>query len=133
MRRTAVLALTLTALLVMAACSGGGGGGEVTPAPVTVATPVNGVVQVTISERDIQPKVVSIKAGVEVTFQVTSEGSYHTFSIEDANEREITNLRVPRGAPETVAVTIDQPGTYVFYCRVTGHRGFSEEGKLIVE
>jgi plastocyanin len=117
----------------MAACGGGGGGGEATPAPAAVATPVNGVVQVTISERDIQPKVVSIKAGVEVTFQVTSENSYHTFTIEDVDEQEITNLRVPRGAPETVAVTIDQPGTYVFYCRVTGHRGFGEEGQLIVE
>ena len=70
---------------------------------------------------------------MEVTFQVTSENSYHTFTIEDVDEQEITNLRVPRGAPETVAVTIDQPGTYVFYCRVTGHRGFGEEGQLIVE
>ncbi|MEE9202565.1 MAG: cupredoxin domain-containing protein [Dehalococcoidia bacterium] len=130
MRRTAVLALSLTALVVMAAC---GGGGEATPAPAAVATPVNGVVQVTISERDIEPKVVSIKVGEEVTFQVTSENSYHTFTIEDADEQEIAHLRVRRDTTETAAVTIDQPGTYVFYCRVTGHRGFGEEGQLIVE
>jgi heme/copper-type cytochrome/quinol oxidase subunit 2 len=90
---------------------------------------VNGVVQVTISERDIQPKAVSIRVGEEVTIQVTSADSYHTFSIDELD----INLRVGRGKTGAVTLTVDQPGTYAFYCRVTGHRGFGEEGKLVVK
>lgn len=132
MRRMAALALSLAVLLVMAACGGGGGEGGATPAPAGVATPVNGVVQVTIGERNIQPKVVSIRAGEEVTFQVTSRVSYHTFSIDEIDGQEI-NLRVRRDTTESVTLTVNTPGTYAYYCRVTGHRGFGEEGKLIVE
>jgi len=128
MRRMAVMAAFVAALLLVVAC-GGGGGGEATPAPAAVATPVNGVVQLTINEGKIQPKVVSIKAGEEVTFRVTSVDSYHTLSIDELD----INLRVGRGKTGEVQMKVDTPGTYAYYCRVTGHRGFGEEGKLIVE
>lgn len=128
MRITALLALSLTALLVVAAC-GGGGKQAATPSGPAVATPVGGVVPVSISEGKIQPKAVSLKVGQEVTFQVTATDSYHTFSIDELD----VNLRVGKGKTESVKLTVNEAGTYLFYCRVTGHRGFGEEGKLIVE
>ena len=136
MRRMAVMLVCLVALLLVVACGGGGGAGEATPAPAAMATPVNGVVQLTINDNEIQPKKVAIKAGEAVIFQVTSVDIYHTLSIDELD----INLRVGRGKTGEVQVKADTPGTYTFYCRVTGHRGsglagsrFGEEGTLIVE
>jgi len=112
-----------------AACGGGRGGGVAAPESAAVDTPVNGLVKVAINANSIRPRLVSMMAGEEVTFQVTSVDSYHTFSIDELD----VNLRVGWGKTGTVAIIADRPGTYTSYCRGTGHHGFGEEGKLIVK
>jgi plastocyanin len=41
--------------------------------------------------------------------------------------------RVNPGDAETIEVTIDQPGTYTFYCSINGHRLLGMEGELVVQ
>jgi cytochrome c oxidase subunit 2 len=55
---------------------------------------------------------VTIRAGSEVTFYVTSIDVQHGFKIQDTN----VNMQIVPGQVSKLTVTFDDPGTYDFIC-----------------
>ena len=79
------------------------------------AAPLAGAT-VTISNFQFTPKVVRIKAGSEVTWQV-KEGS-HTVSADDG---AFTSPTLSAG--KKFSYTFSKPGTYRYYCSFHGSKG----------
>ncbi len=110
----------------------------VTPTPEATATPspeaeVEEVKEITVTAKEYRftPASLTVKAGekVKLTFQ-NSGKMQHDWVLEDMDIN--TNLVSP-GGEETVEFTINEPGEYVYYCSVPGHRALGMVGKLIVE
>lgn len=81
-------------------------------------------------EFSFTPSTATVEAGmIRITFQ-NAGTMQHDLVFEDIDAG--TQLVSPGGA-ETMEVTIDEPGTYTFYCSVNGHRLLGMEGELVVE
>jgi len=59
-----------------------------------------------------RPTSITVPAGAEVTFFLTSRDVIHGFKVFDTN----VNIMVIPGQISEVTYTFDQPGTYQFYC-----------------
>ena len=53
----------------------------------------------------------------------------HDFTIDEFD----AHVAADRGETEEGGVTVDEAGTYTFYCSVPGHRSAGMEGTLTVE
>lgn len=76
------------------------------------------------------PREMTIPAGSEVTFYVTSKDVQHGFKLQNTN----LNVQVIPGQVSKLTITIDEPGRYDFICTEycgTGHAAMF--GTLIVE
>lgn len=117
-----MLALLAAAALAAAACSPGGGesagGGESTVA----VTGTNALA--------FEPESLTASAGT-VTVELTAEDAdEHTFVVEEIRDTEV----VAAAAGETSSGSVElEPGTYIFYCDIPGHRPAGMEGELTVE
>lgn len=73
---------------------------------------------------------ITIPAGSELTFYVTSKDIQHGFKIEDTN----INMMIIPGEVSKLTATFDEPGTYNIicheYCGINHHTMF---GEIIVE
>ena len=108
---------------------------------------------VTIEMRDFEfvPATLEVKAGDVVEIAFSNKGSVtHDFTIEDADldsmmmgEMEMVEghtddegmaMHVPleMGHQAMARVRVHEPGEYVFYCTVAGHRELGMEGTLRV-
>lgn len=58
------------------------------------------------------PREVTVRAGSEVTFYVTSIDVQHGFKIQDTN----VNMQIVPGQVSKLTVTFDEPGTYDYIC-----------------
>lgn len=125
--RTLAVAAPL-GLIVLAACGGGGGddgNGRANP-------PIEGAptVEVAGDEFRFEPALLSVDAG-RFNVALTSEDIFHTLVIEAADgDRDIAAAQ--RGETDRGGVELE-PGSYVFYCDVPGHRAAGMEGTLTVE
>lgn len=78
-----------------------------------------------------QDSVSATSGKVTIAFENPSS-IVHDVAIEDsAGEQVAATDRVTNGSTETTARL--EPGSYTFYCSVTGHRGAGMEGTLEVE
>ena len=61
---------------------------------------------------------------------VNDDGRFHDIVIDEFNAA--TSVFGEIGQEETVTFTVDQAGTFAYFCSVSGHRQAGMEGQLIV-
>lgn len=129
--RRAILALAaLLALGAAAACTGddfaAGTSGFPSPPPDDV------VVDVVVRARsslDFEPTEATATAGNVSFVLINDDRQLHTLTIEGF---ELQAIRAGGGETNGGFVNLE-PGTYVYYCEVPGHRPAGMEGTLTVE
>lgn len=86
-------------------------------------------IEVTASDFAFEPGDITAEAGEDLAIALTSEDILHDLNIDDLD------FHVDAGRGETAegGLTVDEPGTYTFYCSVAGHRSAGMEGTLTVE
>ncbi len=149
--RTSRIFAFVAAGLLMAACGDGDPADEATDTIVVEGT----------NEMRFEPDEFVVRAGEQVTVELTSEGLEHDFNIEGvadvgrAGEMDMDDdmdndmddhgddhpevphddlhiVHVDPGETATGSFTIDEPGTYTVYCAVPGHREAGQEATLVV-
>lgn len=125
MRIALGLCLSLLVVLALSGCSltAVGGGEEIT---------------IVAGERDgamyYEPDVITVPAGVRVTFVIKNEGGVdHEFESTEKGEAGIQEIIIPPGRVRRVNWTApSEPGTYPVYCDLPGHRAAGMELTLVV-
>ena len=118
------LGAALTAALVVGACGGGGG------SPVGEA-PDEGVLRIVADDtQDFDADTYRVAAGEVRVEYVQSGFQNHTLVIEGLEEQ--MRLEVENGGSDAHTVTL-QPGRYILYCDVAGHRESGMEARLLVQ
>ena len=116
-------AIVATALLV-GACGGGGGSS-------IAGEPEEGVLRVIADDtHDFDADSYQVAAGDIRVEYVHSGFQNHTLVIEGLEDQ--LRLEVENGGQDFGTVTL-QPGRYIIYCDVAGHRGGGMEARLLVE
>ncbi len=123
-RRRSVIGLVALAGLSASACGGSGGGSTVVPA-------ADGVLRIVGDDtQDFNADGYQIAAG-EVTIEYTLDGfQEHTLVIEGREDE--MRLAVENGGTDTGTITLE-PGRYILYCDIAGHRIGGMEARLLVE
>lgn len=123
----AILAGVLAAAVLAAACGGGGGGG----AKAGPACPTQGIdarISATATTAFSTDKL-AVRAGT-VVIQLDNQGSTtHTFTIRgvDGVAARVT------GSTKQACATYDlQPGSYTFFCSISGHEAAGMKGTITV-
>lgn len=111
--------------LVVGACGGGSGGSSV------AVEPEDGVLRVVADDtQDFDADAYLASAG-DVTVEYVQSGfQNHTLMIEGLEDQ--MRLEVENGGRDSGTVTL-QPGRYIIYCDVAGHRDGGMEARLLVE
>jgi uncharacterized cupredoxin-like copper-binding protein len=129
-RRTAVV-LVAVAAVAIGACGGGsddeksGAGGTEKLTTEFAFTTLN----VTAKEFSYEPAKLTLKAGEGSAIVLKNIGSIeHDIAVDDARFK----LTVPGNKTREKVLTIDKPGTYRFYCSVSGHKDAGMKGELTV-
>ena len=119
-------AVVATALLV-GACGGGGDSGGSSVG----GEPEDGVLRVRADDtQDFDADAYLASAG-DVTVEYVQSGfQNHTLVIEGLEDQ--MRLEVENGGRDSGTVTL-QPGRYIIYCDVAGHRDGGMEARLLVE
>ena len=122
-----ILGSTVSAGLLAAACGGGGGGG----ASETTSPSEDGVLLVVgLDTQDFDADAYQVAAG-EVTVQYELSGfQLHTLVIEGWEDE--LRLEGENGGTDSGTITLE-PGRYILYCDVAGHREGGMEARLLVE
>ena len=119
-------AIVATALLV-GACGGGGDSGGSSIA----REPEEGVLRVVADDtNDFDADSYQVAAGDIRVEYVHSGFQNHTLVIEGLEDQ--MRLEVENGGRDSGTVTL-QPGRYIIYCDVAGHRDGGMEARLLVE
>ena len=119
-------AVVATALLV-GACGGGGDSGGSSVG----GEPVHGVLRVVADDtHDFDADSYQVAAGDIRVEYVHSGFQNHTLVIEGLEDQ--MRLEVENGGRDSGTVTL-QPGRYIIYCDVAGHRDGGMEARLLVE
>jgi nitrite reductase (NO-forming) len=135
-------ALILTSVLFIAACS------PATSAQNKSGNTVDADFHYTLKTGSADGKLIYIGVGGDIDGQINpdlkaelgktvaitlinDDGRFHDVKIDEFNAA--TSVFGEIGQEETVQFTVDQAGTFFYYCSVTGHRQAGMEGKLIVD
>ncbi len=110
--RTALIALPFAAI-VLVACS-----------------PAQQVVTITMSSFDFEPASLTVRAGQTVRVLLDNPDSIpHAFDIPEIG----VGVTVLPGASIEIELVAAEPGTYIYFCGIPGHREAGMEGVLVVE
>ena len=137
LRRT--IAAVLAGGLLLAACGDDdtasdmpamddGHGGEGHDADSPVADDAREI-EVTATDFAFDPDEITAEVGEELAIALTSEDLVHDFTIDELEAHVVAD----RGETARGGVRADEPGSFVFYCSVPGHREAGMEGTLTVE
>lgn len=100
-----------------------------------LARPGVQVIEVSLSEWEIDPQTIEARPGV-IRFVATNEGAIeHEFEIEGeiaGEEREWEIEDIEPGETKALKVKLP-PGEYEIYCPIPGHRENGMEGTLVVK
>lgn len=108
----------------------GGGhmhGGEVTE-PDPVAEDAR-VIRVVATSFDFAPREIGIEAGEDVAIELVSKDVTHDFIVDGPPGHIVA---AEAGETATGGMRIDEPGTYKFWCSVSGHKTAGMEGTIVV-
>jgi uncharacterized cupredoxin-like copper-binding protein len=126
LRRSSLVVTAAVTIIALSACGGdadSAGGGDATTSIEIVGT----------DTLTFEPTGFTVPAGEEVTVELTSEAAVeHDFVIEDVDGQDLDVAHADPGETETGTFTIDDAGTYQFFCSVPGHREAGMEGTLDV-
>jgi plastocyanin len=86
-------------------------------------------IEVSASSFAFDPDEIEVKAGEDVAIVLTSTDILHDFTIGELD----AHVAVDAGETATGGLRADEPGSYTFYCTVSGHREAGMEGTLVVE
>jgi nitrite reductase (NO-forming) len=140
-RHKHLLTLLLAAVLLLAACSPASpaesGPGEAVPAEIsyTLKTVSEGSRLVFIGvggeiDGQVNPDLqASVGDTVAITL-VNDDGRFHDIVIDEFDAA--TPVFGEIGQEESIQFTVDQSGTFFYYCSVSGHRQAGMEGQLVV-
>ena len=104
----------------------GGHGTRHTNAPTTP-----GAREITVRAKSFKfkPKLITLAAGEDVTIALTSKDSLHDFVVQgEGHIVAAKGKKTKRGG-----LRIDEPGTYKFWCSVSGHRRAGMQGTIVVD
>lgn len=132
-----------TAVLIAGACGSGKGDGPTSGDPGTTTTAASARpdfraadVQVRALDIDFRPRAYRARAG-EVTIGYVNEGEiFHTLALDAPGGGGVEGwdrLEVPEHGDVAVGTVALDPGEYVLFCDVAGHRGAGMEAVLTVE
>ncbi len=133
--------LVLVGIFLMAACS------PAAPAHNTAEGALEAEIHYTLKTGAADGQLIFIGVGGEIDGQINpdltanvgdtvaitlinDDGRFHDFVIDEFNAA--TSVFSEIGQEETIQFTVDQAGTFFYYCSVTGHRQAGMEGQLIV-
>lgn len=117
-----LIGLVLVVLPLMNAC-----------APKEASPPTGELKEFTIeaSELKYSPASITVSKGDKVKITLKNVGAIeHDFVIEGL---EVSTPVVSSGSISTLEFTVDQSGTFAFYCSVLGHREGGMEGIMTVK
>ena len=122
MRLRATIGMAIAAALLLAAC---GGGGSTTPTPSE-----DGVLRIEAYDRqDYDADAYEAEAGT-VEFELSQIGvQEHTLVVEGLEDQ--MRLVVVDGSTDAGSIDL-QPGRYLLYCDIAGHRESGMEARLTV-
>ncbi len=106
---------------------GGGNGGD----HGKNAAVVPGARQITVKATSFRfaPKQITVQAGEDVTIVLTSKDVFHDFMVQGIGHV----VGAKKGKTAKGGLMIDEPGTYKFWCSVSGHRGAGMKGTIVVQ
>jgi len=115
----------MAALLPLTACGGSGGGGGTAPLAA------DGVLRVIGDDtQDFDADGYTANAGeIEVEYRLDG---FQEHSLVVEGHEEALRLVVDNGGTETGTITLE-PGRYLLYCDIPGHREGGMEARLLVE
>jgi plastocyanin len=118
---------TIVALLAVAALAACGGDDDTNAAP----TVDEGTVEVTVQTFDFQPDPLTVEAGTTITFRNLDKINHSVTAgtREAPTPDDFDGLMEDAGA--TFELTLDEPGTYDYFCRF--HPGAGMTGQIVVE
>jgi len=120
----AILGTTVSAVLLVCACGGGEGGSG------TTSTVEDGVLRVVaLDTQDFNADGYRVAAG-EVTVEYQLSGFQNHTLVVEGRENEL-RLEVENGGTDSGTITLE-PGRYILYCDVAGHREGGMEARLLV-
>lgn len=92
------------------------------------------VIKLNVSAVGFDPKEITVKSGDAVSIALTSTDTQtHILRFDDPS---LSAVAIGVSSKETRAISFNAPkqtGEYTFYCRVLGHSGRGETGKMIVK
>ena len=120
----AILGTTVSAVLLVCACGGGEGGSG------TTSTVEDGVLRVVaLDTQDFNADGYRVAAG-EVTVEYQLSGFQNHTLVVEGRENEL-RLEVENGGTDSGTITME-PGRYILYCDVAGHREGGMKARLLV-
>lgn len=124
--RRITLPITLSALALGLSACGGDHASHGANSPVAED---GREIEVTAGDLAFDPTELTVTAGEELTIVLTTEDGQHDFTIDELDAHVVV------GAGDTArgGFRAEDPGRYLFYCSVPGHRVGGMEGELVVE
>ncbi len=110
------------------------------------ARAASNVVEIDIRYSAFEPAVLSVPAGVPITFVIVNgdpidhewivgdaaSQQRHRTGTEPAHEERPTEISIAAGATRSTVITFDEPGTFAFICHLPGHEAYGMVGTLEV-
>lgn len=101
------------------------------PAPSAPAVAGEKVVNVTAANFAFSVKEIRVKKGDKVTVNFESTGGLHDWVVDEFDGARTKQVRP--GTKTSATFTVDEAGTFEFYCSVGDHRALGMVGNLVVE
>lgn len=105
---------------------GHGGGSGHRNAPTTAGARE---IDVTANRFRFKPNEITVAAGEDVTIVLSSTDLFHDFFVK--SEGHIVGAKAKK--TKKGGLSIDEPGTYKFWCTVEGHRAAGMKGTIVVQ
>jgi plastocyanin len=138
MRRLALLAVLSPAVFVSAACAGGASGSTITIEvraenmryhPEIVHIPMGETVKLVLNNLDIAEHDMEILGLKPATSSGGGHGGHDPIRVAPA---EFIAVHAKGKKSASISFKVDQPGTYEFYCTITGHKELGMVGHVVV-